>query len=445
MNLSALPIATTVSSDTSSSSASLLTQGELPKDFVDLLSKHISQVTDTSDKKTLNLDKTDQDALLDVLGKEGTSLSRDDLNTLLSSFSSLTGTAITAGKQNPEMAEQAKFKDLDKKESASTSDDDTAIQTLFAMLQTAPLPTQTPASTDNLVTVEQYAGLNIPALVDTKRQNEASTAVLNDLDENTKSTLATTLLNTLTVPNTAVSDKNSDTSRSLPYTTKLASQTSITAESADDNAAKVAQALTHSFSADRNGAEQVLASGNSASQTTAPVVQAMHVPPASVGTTTPASQATSAQLNAPFGSPQWQDALGQQIVMFSRNGQQTAELRLNPQELGALHISLKIDDNQAQIHLASANSQVRSALEAALPHLRNAMAESGINLGQSSVGSDSSAWQQQMASNNNDGNSRGPSYQQQFGHSAEGTGELLHVPEQLNSMASSVNGVDIFA
>lgn len=438
MNLSALPIVTTAS-DTSSSSASLLTQGELPKDFVDLLSKRISQAADTSDKKTL--DKVDKEALLNVLGQEGSSLSRDDLNALLSSFSSLTGTALTAGKQNPEMTEQAKFKDLDKNESAGTTDDDTVMQTLFAMLQAAPLPAQTPA--DNLVTAAQNAGLNIPALVDAKRQNEAPTSALNDLDENTKNTLAT-LLNTSNVTTTAVSDKNTDTSRTLSYAPKLASQaSSVSAASTDDNAAKFAQALPHSFSAERSGAEPALTSGNGASQAT--VVQAMHVQPASVGTTTPAPQAASTQLNAPFGSPQWQDALGQQIVMFSRNGQQTAELRLNPQELGALHISLKIDDNQAQIHLASASSQVRSALEAALPHLRNAMAENGINLGQSSVGSDSSAWQQQMASNNNDGNNRGPSYQQQFDHSAEGSGELLNVPEQLRSMASSVNGVDIFA
>lgn len=70
MNLSALPIATTVS-DTSSSSASLLTQGELPKDFVDLLSKRISQIADTSDKKTL--EKVDEEALLNALGKDAAS------------------------------------------------------------------------------------------------------------------------------------------------------------------------------------------------------------------------------------------------------------------------------------------------------------------------------------------------------------------------------------
>ncbi|MFJ5437379.1 flagellar hook-length control protein FliK [Pectobacterium brasiliense] len=431
MNLSALPIATTAS-DTSSSSASLLTQGELPKDFVDLLSKRISQVADTSGKKTL--DKVDEEALLSALGKDNASLSRDDLNALLSSFSSLTGATMTAGKQNPEIVGLAKFKSLDKKESDSTTDDTIAMQALLAMLQTTPLPTQ-PAA-DNIAANAVNAGLTIPGLIDAKRQNETSASALNNTGDSAKGTLAKLLDASVT------QDKDAGISRDLHHAAKKTSST--TAESADE-AAKFALTTPNSLASDRNVSVSVSTLGNSASQTTPPVAQAMHIQPASVGTTTPAPQAASAQLNAPFGSPQWQDALGQQIIMFSRNGQQTAELRLNPQELGALHISLKIDDNQAQIHLASANSQVRSALEAALPHLRNAMAESGINLGQSSVGSDSSAWQQQMAGNNNDGNNRGPSYQQQFGHSSESTSELLDVPEQLRSMASSVNGVDIFA
>ncbi|WP_233959978.1 flagellar hook-length control protein FliK [Pectobacterium versatile] len=431
MNLSALTIATTAS-DTSGSSASLLTQGELPKDFVDLLSKRISQVADTSGKKTL--DKVDEEALLSALGKDNASLSRDDLNALLSSFSSLTGATITAGKQNPEIVGQAKFKNLDKKESDSTANDAIAMQALLAMLQTTPLPTQ-PAA-DSITATAVNAGVMIPGLIDAKRQNEASASLLNNTGESAKGTLAK-LLDASVMP-----DKDAGISRDLHHAAKQTS--SATTESADE-AAKFALTTPNSLAGDRNVSESVSTLGNGASQTTPPVAQAMHIQPASVGTTTPAPQAASAQLNAPFGSPQWQDALGQQIIMFSRNGQQTVELRLNPQELGALHISLKIDDNQAQIHLASASGQVRSALEAALPHLRNAMAESGINLGQSSVGSDSSAWQQQMAGNNNDGNNRGPSYQQQFGHSSDSTSELLDVPEQLRSMASSVNGVDIFA
>ncbi|MEZ3499008.1 flagellar hook-length control protein FliK [Pantoea sp. KPR_PJ] len=111
---------------------------------------------------------------------------------------------------------------------------------------------------------------------------------------------------------------------------------------------------------------------------------------ASATTSTPSTP----MLNAQLGSDEWQQALSQQIVMFSRNGQQNAELRLHPEDLGAIQISLKLDNDQAQISMASSHSHVRAALEAALPQLRTALAESGINLGQSQVSSDSFAQSQ---------------------------------------------------
>jgi flagellar hook-length control protein FliK len=149
------------------------------------------------------------------------------------------------------------------------------------------------------------------------------------------------------------------------------------------------------------------------------------------------------QLNAQLGSPEWQQALSQQVLMFHRNGQQSAELRLHPQELGALQITLKLDDNQAQLHIASAHGQVRAAVEAALPHLRHALAESGINLGQSSVGGESlpQPQQSQQQASHQGGQ---PSYREQHG-SAETGVEALSTPAALQAMARSVDGVDIFA
>lgn len=119
---------------------------------------------------------------------------------------------------------------------------------------------------------------------------------------------------------------------------------------------------------------------------TAPVTPTLDAADAAVtGTPTPSSALVSAQL----GSDEWRQAIGQQVLMQLRNGQQNAELRLHPDNLGALRISLQLDgNNQAQIHMVSGHSQVRSALEDALPQLRASLAESGIQLGQSSVGSD---------------------------------------------------------
>ncbi|ALX95622.1 hypothetical protein AV650_19630 [Serratia fonticola] len=176
-----------------------------------------------------------------------------------------------------------------------------------------------------------------------------------------------------------------------------------------------------------------------------------HAAPAPVSSPVIASQPVSAtvsapatpQLNAQLGSQEWQQALSQQVLMFHRNGQQSAELRLHPQELGALQITLKLDDNQAQLHIASAHGQVRAAVEAALPHLRHALAESGINLGQSSVGGESlpQPQQSQQQASHQGGQ---PSYREQHG-SAETGVEALSAPAALQAMARSVDGVDIFA
>lgn len=46
-----------------------------------------------------------------------------------------------------------------------------------------------------------------------------------------------------------------------------------------------------------------------------------------------------------------------------------------------MHISLKLDDNLAQLQMVSPHSHVRAALEAALPMLRTQLAESGSSLG----------------------------------------------------------------
>ncbi len=156
------------------------------------------------------------------------------------------------------------------------------------------------------------------------------------------------------------------------------------------------------------------------------------------------SSASTPLLNAQLGSEEWQQQLNQQIILFNRNGLQQAELRLHPQELGALQIRMSVEDNQAQLHLASAHSHVRAALEAALPGLRHALAESGIQLTQSNVSSDNaSPWQQEQrsSSQNSGGTGSHDTNTTPENHSAtESTIRLT--PHQL---ASVRGGVDIFA
>ncbi|WP_404298390.1 flagellar hook-length control protein FliK [Halomonas sp.] len=107
------------------------------------------------------------------------------------------------------------------------------------------------------------------------------------------------------------------------------------------------------------------------------------------GSNASAASALPAQgsLTAPLSSPAWPTQLGQQLVMLGqRGGEQRVELHLNPAELGPLTVSLKVSDQGAQAQFLSAHATVRQALEQAIPQLREALAEQGISLGQTSVG-----------------------------------------------------------
>lgn len=96
---------------------------------------------------------------------------------------------------------------------------------------------------------------------------------------------------------------------------------------------------------------------------------------------------TQASLSTPVTSNAWPQQLGQQLVQISqRGGEQHVQMQLHPAELGPLSISLKFSEQGAQAHFLSAHAQVRQVLEQAIPQLREALAEQGISLGETSVG-----------------------------------------------------------
>lgn len=104
---------------------------------------------------------------------------------------------------------------------------------------------------------------------------------------------------------------------------------------------------------------------------------------------TPAASDPAIRLAPPVGSGDWGLELGRQLVRLGPGGQREVELNLNPAHLGALKVTLSIQDNQAQIVFASDHAAVRHALELALPQLRTSFADNGISLGQATVGSGS--------------------------------------------------------
>ncbi len=93
------------------------------------------------------------------------------------------------------------------------------------------------------------------------------------------------------------------------------------------------------------------------------------------------------KLTQQVGTQGWDQALGQKIVWMVAGAQQSATLTLNPPDLGPLQIILNVNNDQADATFISAQPEVRHALEAALPKLREMMSEAGIQLSDATVSS----------------------------------------------------------
>ena len=93
------------------------------------------------------------------------------------------------------------------------------------------------------------------------------------------------------------------------------------------------------------------------------------------------------RLTPRVGTPAWDQALGQKVVWMVAGEHQTASLTLNPPDLGPLQVVLNVSNSQANATFIAAQPEVRQALEAALPKLREMLGEAGIQLGQASVNS----------------------------------------------------------
>ena len=91
-------------------------------------------------------------------------------------------------------------------------------------------------------------------------------------------------------------------------------------------------------------------------------------------------------LDAAMDSSEWGEGLGTRIVWGLGNGVRAATLAVNPRELGPVNIQLTMGDDEATIHFTSQHVMVREAIEAALPRLREALANEGIRLGDVAVG-----------------------------------------------------------
>ncbi|WP_413460024.1 flagellar hook-length control protein FliK [Herbaspirillum huttiense] len=95
--------------------------------------------------------------------------------------------------------------------------------------------------------------------------------------------------------------------------------------------------------------------------------------------------AYSDKIQSNVGSAGWNQALGTKITWMATAGMQSASLSLNPPDLGPMQVVLNVHNQQADATFITAQPEVKQALEAAMPKLREMLDQAGIQLGQANV------------------------------------------------------------
>jgi flagellar hook-length control protein FliK len=124
------------------------------------------------------------------------------------------------------------------------------------------------------------------------------------------------------------------------------------------------------------------------------------------------------QLPPRVGESGWGQALAQRVMWLIGRDQQTAQLRLNPAELGPLEVKVTVQQDQASVSLLASNGAVRDALEHALPRLRDMLGQQDIQLVQVNVAQRDASNGQQAATGQHQGQAAGGQ-----GTAEQGSGE----------------------
>jgi flagellar hook-length control protein FliK len=130
-----------------------------------------------------------------------------------------------------------------------------------------------------------------------------------------------------------------------------------------------------------------------------------------------------------IAKPEGHQQLAEKVRWMVNTKNLVAEIRLDPAELGSVHVKVALSGESATINFVVQSQQARDALDTATPKLREMLAEKGIELGQSSVRQESDSQQ---------GQGDGQSANQ--GSRSKDEAENIEVPEHVFAQQKIVNG-----
>jgi len=166
------------------------------------------------------------------------------------------------------------------------------------------------------------------------------------------------------------------------------------------------------------------------------------------GTGQAAAAQSSETIATPVNSPDFSQALADKVGMLVKatgdDGTMTAELHLNPAEMGPISVKISLDGQSAQVDFAAAALETRRAIEASLPMLSAALDDVGLTLGGAGVSDQAS--QQSFAQSDEQGASSGgwggrSADSDRLAGADDGTAIRTHVP----SRGGLGGGLDLYA
>lgn len=102
-------------------------------------------------------------------------------------------------------------------------------------------------------------------------------------------------------------------------------------------------------------------------------------------------------LNQAINHPDWNQELGQKMLWMNNQNIQSADIQINPPHLGPLSIKVDVNNDQTSITFTTQHSEVKQAIEAAIPKLREMFGDQQLNLVDVNVSQQQS---QQKSANN---------------------------------------------
>jgi flagellar hook-length control protein FliK len=104
----------------------------------------------------------------------------------------------------------------------------------------------------------------------------------------------------------------------------------------------------------------------------------------------------------------WSEAVVDRVMLLSSQNLKSAEIQLDPAELGRLEVRINMAQDQPQVTFASPNAAVRDALEGQMHRLRELFAQQGMNMLDVNVSDQSLSrgWQGQEGSGGGRGGSQ---------------------------------------